>query len=141
MSSSPVHPRKRIRSNSHQRGFSSNMKRSGRPRKKDGILEGRPFFSPEAQLKPWSSDSPGKRFQPEPKKPRLKMDALLSRFLVFGLAPRAISGSDRIHNAMSALASKPRRTKGPKSGGGKRRWRDGARLSEGAIQKAGKVTA
>jgi hypothetical protein len=85
------------------------MKRSGRPRKKDAILEsrfileGRPFFSPEAQLKPWISDSPGKRFQPEPKKPRLKMDATLSRFLVFGLAPGTISGSDRIHKAMSAL--------------------------------------
>jgi hypothetical protein len=57
-------------------------------RKKDPIWEGRPFFSPEAQLKPWISDSRGKRFQPEPKKkPRLKMDATLSRFLVFGLAP------------------------------------------------------
>jgi hypothetical protein len=99
------------------------MKRTGRPRKKDAILEGKPFFSPEAQLRPWSSDSPGKRFQPEPKKPRLKMDATLSRFLVFGLAPGAISGSDRIHNAMSALVSKPRRTtKGQRAGAGKRRW-------------------
>ena len=60
--------------------------------------------------------------QPEPKKPRLKMDATLSRFLVFGLAPGAISGSDRIHNAMSALVSKPRRTKGQRAGAGKRRW-------------------
>jgi len=65
------------------------MKRNGRPRKKDSILEGKPFFSPQAQLKPWISNSPGKRFQPQPKKPRLKMDATLSRFLVFGLAPGA----------------------------------------------------